>query len=138
MLSYVLSTFYVITLGRVTNLLQEFADDGMESRTTPILEGGDDEDIAKIESRTTPIREGEDDEDIAMQDTPTPRWTHRRPIWLHQNCQKNSGKYRKKIVKVFASFSENVLNFYRPHPTSVVGANFCGCIFCDPCSEKSI
>ena len=51
---------------------------------------------------------------------------------------KKSGKYRKKIVKVFARFSENVLNFCRPHPTSVVGANFCGCIFCDPCSEKSI
>ena len=49
-------------LPAVTNLLQEFADDGMKSRTTPILEGGDDEDIAKIESRTTPIREGEDDE----------------------------------------------------------------------------
>ena len=59
-------------LPAVTNLLQEFADDGMESRTTPILEGGDDEDIAKMESRTTPIREGEDDEDIAMLDTSTP------------------------------------------------------------------
>ena len=53
-------------------------------------------------------------------------------------AKKNLGKYRKKIIKVFALFSENVLNFYRPHPTSVVGANFCGCIFCDPCSEKSI
>ena len=31
-----------------------------------------DEDITKMESRTTPIREGEDDEDIAMLDTPTP------------------------------------------------------------------
>jgi hypothetical protein len=29
-----------------------------------------------------------------------------------------------------------VLYFYRPHPTSVVGANFCGCIFFDPCPEK--
>jgi hypothetical protein len=38
----------------VTNLLQEFVDDGMKSRTTPIL-GGDDEDIAKMKSRTTPI-----------------------------------------------------------------------------------
>jgi hypothetical protein len=43
--------------------LQEFADDGMKSRTTPIL-GGDDEDIAKMESRTTLIQEREDDEDI--------------------------------------------------------------------------
>jgi hypothetical protein len=60
-------------LPAVTNLLQDFADDGMESRTTPILEGGDDKDIAKMESRTTPIREGEDDEDITTLDTPTPR-----------------------------------------------------------------
>jgi hypothetical protein len=42
-------------LSAVTNLLQEIADDGMKSRTTPILEGGHDEDIAKMESRTTPI-----------------------------------------------------------------------------------
>jgi hypothetical protein len=34
--------------------------------------------------------------------------------------------------------SENLLYFCRPHPTSVVGANFCGCIFFDPCSEKNI
>jgi len=39
---------------------------------TPIIEGGDDEDIAKTESRTTPIQEGEDDEDIATLDTFTP------------------------------------------------------------------
>jgi hypothetical protein len=51
--------------------LQEFADDGMKSRTTLILEGGDDEDIAKMESRTTPIQEGEDDENIATLDTST-------------------------------------------------------------------
>jgi len=42
----------------VTNLLQEFVD-GEESRTTPIIEGGDDVDIAKMESRTTPLQEGE-------------------------------------------------------------------------------
>jgi hypothetical protein len=48
-------------LPAVTNLLQEFADDGMKSRMTLILEGGDDEDIAKMESRITPIQEGEDD-----------------------------------------------------------------------------
>jgi hypothetical protein len=72
-------------LPAVTNLLQEFADDGMESRTTPILEGEDDEDIAKMESRTTPIREGgggmilkggggmiQDDEDITTLDTLMP------------------------------------------------------------------
>jgi hypothetical protein len=41
-------------------------------------------------------------------------------------------------VKVFTRFSENVLYFYRPHSTSVVGANFCGCIFFYPCSEKII
>jgi len=58
-------------LPAVTNLLQEFVD-GEESRTTPILEGGDDEDIDKMESRTTPFQEGEDDEDIATLDTLTP------------------------------------------------------------------
>jgi hypothetical protein len=65
-------------LPAVTNLLQEFADHGMKSRTTPILEGGDDEDIAKMESRTTPIQEGEDDEDIATLDTPT--------LWSFPSC----------------------------------------------------
>ena len=58
-------------LSAVTNLLQEFVD-GEESRSTPILEGGDDEDIAKIESRTTPIQELEDDEDITTLDTSAP------------------------------------------------------------------
>jgi hypothetical protein len=38
----------------------------------PILEGEDNEDIAKMESRTTPIQEEEDDEDIATLDTSTP------------------------------------------------------------------
>jgi hypothetical protein len=47
-------------------------------------------------------------------------------------------KIKKKIVKVFARFSENVLHFCRPRPTSVVGAYFCGCIFFYPCSEKNI
>jgi hypothetical protein len=60
-----------------------------------------------------------------------------RPVWFRQNCQKIR-KIKKKIIKAFARFSENVLFFCRPHPTSVVGANFCGCIFCDPCSEKNI
>jgi hypothetical protein len=45
---------------------------------------------------------------------------------------------KEKIVKVFARFSENVVYFCRPHPTSVVAANFCGCIFFYPCSEKII
>jgi len=40
----------------------------LQSRTTSILEGGDDEDIAKIESRTTLIQEG------GMMRT-SPRWT---------------------------------------------------------------
>jgi hypothetical protein len=31
-----------------------------------------------------------------------------------------------------------VLYFCRPHPTSVVGANCCSCIFFYPCSEKII
>jgi hypothetical protein len=65
-------------LPAVTNLLQEFADDGMKSRTTPILEGGDDEDIAKMESMTTLIQEGEDDEDIVTLDTPT--------LWSSPSC----------------------------------------------------
>jgi len=58
-------------LPAVTNLLQEFVD-GEESRTTIILEGGDDEDIAKMESRMTPIQEGEDDKNIATLDMLTP------------------------------------------------------------------
>jgi hypothetical protein len=58
-------------------------------------------------------------------------------VWFYQNGQKNLGKQRKKIVKVFACFSENVLYFCRPHPTSVAGANFCGCFFFYPCSEKN-
>jgi hypothetical protein len=45
---------------------------------------------------------------------------------------------KEKIIKVFARVSENVLYFCRPHPTLVVGANFCGCIFFDPCSEKNM
>jgi hypothetical protein len=60
------------------------------------------------------------------------------PVWFHQNCQKKFRKIKKKIVKVFARFSENVLYFCRPHSTSVVGANLCGCIFFYPCSEKNI
>jgi len=66
-----------------------------------------------------------------------PTQTHLWSVWFRQNPQKKSGKYRKKIVKGFARFSENVLFFCRPHNTSVVGANFCGSIFCDPCSEKN-
>jgi len=31
-----------------------------------------------------------------------------------------------------------LLNFYRPYPTSVVGANFYGCFICDPSLEKNI
>jgi len=58
-------------LPAVTNLLQEFVN-GEESRTTLILEGGDDEDIAKMESRMTPIQEGQDDEHITMLDASTP------------------------------------------------------------------
>jgi hypothetical protein len=53
------------------------------------------------------------------------------PNWalVSSKLPKKFGKIKKKIVKVFARFSENVMYFYRPHPTSVVGANFCGCIF---------
>jgi hypothetical protein len=61
-----------------------------------------------------------------------------RPVWFHQYCEKNQENKEKKIVNVFARFSDNVLFFCRQHPTSVVGANFYGCIFCDPCSEKNI
>jgi hypothetical protein len=55
-------------------------------------------------------------------------------IKIAKKIQKNK---EKKIVKVFARFSEIVLYFCGPHQNSVVGANFCGCIFFDPCSEKS-
>jgi len=47
-------------------------------------------------------------------------------------------KIKKKSDKGFARFSKNLLNFCRPHLTSVVVASFCGYIFCDPCSEKNI
>jgi hypothetical protein len=47
-------------------------------------------------------------------------------------------KIKKIKFKVFARFLENVLYFCRAHPTSVVGANFFGCIFFYPCSEKII
>jgi hypothetical protein len=66
----------------VTNLLQEFADDGMQSRPTPILEGEDDEDITRMESMTTPIQEGEYDEDIATLDTST--------LWSSPSCNSSS------------------------------------------------
>jgi hypothetical protein len=60
------------------------------------------------------------------------------PCLVSSKLPKEFRKIKKKIVKVFARFSEKVLYFYRPHPTSVVGANFCGCIFFYPCSEKII
>jgi hypothetical protein len=71
----------------------------------------------------------------AQQQIVSPLWLC--PVRFHQNCQKNQ-ENKEKIIKVFARFLENVLYFCRPHPTSVVGANFCGCIFFDPCSEKNI
>jgi hypothetical protein len=60
------------------------------------------------------------------------------PYLVSSKLSKKFRKIKKKIVKVFARFSKNVLYFYRPHRTLVIGANFCGCIFCDPCSEKNI
>jgi hypothetical protein len=51
---------------------------------------------------------------------------------------KKNQKNKEKIVKVFARFLESVLYFCRPHPISVVGVNFCGCVFFYPCSEKNI
>ena len=51
---------------------------------------------------------------------------------------KKSEKYRKKIVKGFARISENFLIFYRPQNTFVAGANFCGCLSCDPSLKKNI
>jgi hypothetical protein len=60
------------------------------------------------------------------------------PCLVSSKLPKEFRKIKKKIVKVFARFSENVLYFCRPHPPSVVVANFCGCIFFYPCSEKII
>jgi hypothetical protein len=65
-----------------------------------------------------------------------PNWA--LPCLVSSKLPKKIRKIKKKNVNVFARFSENLLYFYRPHPTSVVGANFCGYIFCDPCSEKNI
>jgi hypothetical protein len=59
------------------------------------------------------------------------------PCLVSSKLQKKFMKTKKKIIKVFARFSENVLYFCRPRPTSVVDANFCGCILFDPCSEKN-
>jgi hypothetical protein len=67
----------------------------------------------------------------AQQQTPS-------PCLVSSKLPKEFRKIKKKIVKVFTRFSENVLYFCRPHLTSVVGANFCGCIFLYPCSEKII
>jgi hypothetical protein len=36
---------------------------------------------------------------------------------------------KEENCQSFSRFSQNVLYFCRPHPTSVVGAIFCGCIF---------
>jgi len=47
-------------------------------------------------------------------------------------------KIKKKINKGFARFLEKLLNFCRPHLTSVAVANFCGYILCDPCPAKNI
>jgi hypothetical protein len=60
------------------------------------------------------------------------------PCSVSSKLPKKIQEKKKKIVKVFARFSENVLYFCRPHPTSAVGANFCGCIYFDPCSVKNI
>jgi hypothetical protein len=60
------------------------------------------------------------------------------PCLVSSKLPKKFRKIKKKIVKVFARFLENMLHFCRPHPTLVIGANFCGYIFCDPCSEKNI
>jgi len=65
-----------------------------------------------------------------------PTQTQLRPIWS-QKFPKNK-ENKEKIDKGFARFSQNLLNFCRPHLTSVVVANFCGYIFCDPCSNKNI
>jgi hypothetical protein len=51
------------------------------------------------------------------------------PYLVSSTLPKKFKKIKKKIVKGFARFSENVLYLCRPHPTSVVGANFYGCIF---------
>jgi hypothetical protein len=59
------------------------------------------------------------------------------PCLVSSKLPKKFKKIKKKYIKVFARFSENVLYFCRPHPTLVVGANFCGCIFFDPCLEKN-
>jgi hypothetical protein len=59
------------------------------------------------------------------------------PCLVSSKLQKKIRKTKKKNVHVFARFSENMLYFCRPHPTSVVGANFCGCFFFEPCSEKN-
>jgi hypothetical protein len=60
------------------------------------------------------------------------------PCLVSSKLPKKIQENKEKIIKVFARVLENVLYFCRPHPILVVGANFCGCIFFDPCSEKNM
>jgi hypothetical protein len=46
------------------------------------------------------------------------------PCFVSSKLPKKFRKIKKKIVKVFARFSENMVYFCRPHPTSVVGPIF--------------
>jgi hypothetical protein len=57
-----------------------------------------DEDIAKMESRTTPIQEGEDDEDIATLDTPT-LWSSQVAIRPQLSCHVTLG-FSRHIITV--------------------------------------
>jgi len=61
--------------------------------------------------------------------------TGQSPVGLIKISKKIS-EIKKKIDKGFACFLENLLNFCRPHLTSVVVANFCNYLFYDPCLEK--
>jgi hypothetical protein len=59
------------------------------------------------------------------------------PCLVSSKLPKKFRKTKKKMSMFLHAFSENVLYFYRPHPTLVIGANFCGCFFFNPCSEKN-
>jgi hypothetical protein len=47
-------------------------------------------------------------------------------------------KIKKKIIKVLARFSENLLFFCRPHLIFVLGETWCSSYFVASCAEKNI
>ena len=94
-------------LPAVTNLLQEFADDGMESRTTPILEGGMMGTSPRWSRGRLQFEKGR------MMRT-SPCWTHRRQglpqvaICSQLSCHVALGFSRHVIIVSVITFSYDI------------------------------